>query len=210
MVEKTNLRPIGPELTPDLKTIRSVLGNYQAQFLALDGGRQAAVSMLLREGPDAEVLLIQRAFAADDPWSGQMAFPGGMQEKIDDNSRAAAERETLEEINVDLQQHAYIGQLDDLQGRHAGHPLGIVVSAHVYQLTQPVDLRPNYEVADLVWAPLSVFLDHRRSTEIRHPRAPEQIFAGVVIDENKEQIVWGLTRRFLESFFQIFDIPHLP
>jgi len=133
-----------------------------------------------------------------------------MQEAADADSRAAAERETLEEINVDLQQHTYIGQLDDLQGRHAGHPLGIVVSAHVYQLTQPVDLRANYEVADLVWAPLSMFLDQRLTTEIRHPRAPEQIFTGIVIDADKEQIVWGLTRRLLESIFQIFGIPHLP
>jgi len=193
---------------PDIDSIRASLGRYQPQQIEMQGGRHAAVSMLLREREAIEVLLIQRAFFAEDPWSGQMAFPGGMREAIDSNSRDAAERETMEEVGVDLTQHAYIGRLDDQQHRHAGHPTGLVVSGHVYRLLEDVVLNPNYEVADLLWVPLPVLLDRSRLTEIRHPRAPGQTAPGILLDADKQQIVWGLTRRFLIGFFQIANIPH--
>ena len=195
---------------PDINSIRTELNRYQAKRLPLEGNRQAAVCMLLRERNEAEVLLIQRAFYDDDPWSGQMAFPGGMREPDDANSRVAAEREALEEISVDLSRHTYVGRLDDQQGRHAGHPLGLVVSAHVYEISGDIELEPNHEVADVVWTPLSMLFDEARATEVRHPRAPDQLFPGIVINADKQQILWGLTRRFLEAFFQHFNIPRLP
>lgn len=197
-------------MAPDIATIHATLKQYQPQHLTLRGSKQAAVSMLLRERDNVEMLLIQRAVYAGDPWSGQMAFPGGMIEPADISSRVAAERETLEEVAVDLREHTYVGQLDDLQGRHAGHPLGLIVSGHVYELQDNAKLRPNYEVADMVWVPLQRLLERERVTEVRHPRAPEQIFSGIVIDAEKEQILWGLTRRFVEVFFRIFDIPLAP
>lgn len=195
---------------PDITAIRAAFKACRPQQLDLDGGRRAAVAMLLRQRNDVEVLLIQRALYGGDPWSGQMAFPGGMQEPADACSRNAAERETLEEVAVDLREHVYVGQLNDLQGRHAGHPLGLIVSGHVYHLREQTELRPNYEVADLVWVPLRELLEPARITEVRHPRAPEQVFPGIVIDANKGQVLWGLTRRFLEEFFQLFDIPLAP
>lgn len=195
---------------PDIAAIRAALKAYRPQRLSLRDGKQAAVSMLLRKREDVEMLLIQRAVCEDDPWSGQMAFPGGMIEPADASSRVAAERETLEEIAVDLREHVYAGQLDDLQGRHAGHPLGLIVSGHVYQLQDNAALRPNYEVADMVWVPLQTFLDRARKTDVRHPRAPEQVYPGIVIDAEKQQVLWGLTRRFVEVFFRIFNIPLVP
>ena len=170
-------------------------------------GRHAAVAMVLT-AIDLQVaaLFIERARRDSDPWSGQMAFPGGIVEDQDADPRAAAERETLEEVGLRLSGACFMGCLDDMQGRHAGHPAGIVVSGFVYCADAAPRLRPNYEVAEALWVPLQYFLDPARYTTVPHPTQPEQRFPGVRVSDSERQVVWGLTRRFLMSFFDIVEM----
>src|SRR5690625_6874508 len=59
---------------------------------------RAAVAMALREQAGSlSVLMIERASRVGDPWSGHMAFPGGMMERTDRDSLTTARRETAEE-----------------------------------------------------------------------------------------------------------------
>ena len=87
----------------DLKTIRERLKKFDSVSLEAAEHQQAAVAVVLREGDSgSEILFIERSTREDDPWSGHMAFPGGRVEAADANTRAAAERETLEEVGVSL------------------------------------------------------------------------------------------------------------
>ncbi|CAK9068574.1 Uncharacterized HTH-type transcriptional regulator Rv1395, partial [Durusdinium trenchii] len=52
-----------------------------------------------------ELLFMQRAQRAGDPWSGDMSFPGGRMHADDPTPRFAAERETWEETGLDLARH---------------------------------------------------------------------------------------------------------
>ena len=163
--------------------------------------------MMLRAGPDRpEILFIERSRHDSDPWSGQMAFPGGMVESFDKDPRRAAERETLEEVGVDLASARYLGRLDDQQGRHRGHTAGIVVRGYVYLVDSAAIPKPNNEVEDIVWAPVDRFLDARFYTHIAHPVYPGERFPGVRVSDNDHQVVWGLTRRFMASFFAALKI----
>jgi hypothetical protein len=56
--------------------------------------KRAAVALILqlREG-ELGVLMIRRAEREGDPWSGQMAFPGGRMEPRDDNGLGGAPRD---------------------------------------------------------------------------------------------------------------------
>src|SRR5687768_2605338 len=66
--------------------------------------RPAAVALVLRavEMKGLELLFIRRAEYADDPWSGQVAFPGGRHESGDESLERTAIRETWEETGIDL------------------------------------------------------------------------------------------------------------
>jgi len=193
--------------------IRAALASRSA---ALESGRaddgthkkRAAVAMVLRpardDGPGLEVLFIERAQFAGDPWSGHMAFPGGRVEADDDHPRAAAERETLEEVGITLAGAEVLGQLDDLRGRHAGREIPMVISAYVYRVSDPAPLDPNHEVRTAFWFPLDALIDPRRRTHyaIRGLRFP-----GILVGEPERHVVWGLTYRFVESFFTKLERP---
>jgi NUDIX domain len=51
---------------------------------------------------DPEILFIKRAGRAGDRWSGHVALPGGRRDRPDLDDRAAAIRETKEEVGLDL------------------------------------------------------------------------------------------------------------
>jgi len=160
---------------------------------------RAAVAVILRDGPAGlEVLFIKRAQHPQDPWSGQMAFPGGRSEPGDGDLRLTAVRETAEEIGVDLAACAQtLGALDELQAMARMRPLGLVIAPFVFRLTGSADVRLSEEVRSVHWLPLEELLSERpRSTmEYAHESATLQFpclrFDGLVI--------WGLTYRMFMS-----------
>lgn len=82
--------------------------------------RRASVATIF--GPENQLLMIQRAERPGDPWSGQMAFPGGHWEPSDADLRETAIRETQEEIGLSLKDAEFFGALSELQPvsqRHA-------------------------------------------------------------------------------------------
>lgn len=192
----------------DIDEISARLSAREPGLLSVDGSRHAAVAMILRAaGNGAEVLFIERTRNEADPWSGQMAFPGGMVETHDAGPRDAAQRETLEEVGLDLTGARFMGRLDDVQARRRGQPINVVVSGFVYFDEQGQDLAPNYEVAEVVWEPLASFADAGRLTYVEFPRLPGERFPGIRVGRAAHQVVWGLTRRFLVSFFDIVGQP---
>ncbi|MEM7341527.1 MAG: CoA pyrophosphatase [Actinomycetota bacterium] len=175
--------------------------------------RRAAVAAVFSPGPtDIELLFIQRATKASDPWSGQMAFPGGRAEPADLNSWSTAERETAEELALDLSPATRLGSLSDLDGGRANGRF-VWVSAHGYWLprtdgpaARPA-LRPNHEVADAVWVPLSTLADASRFIDYDYPPAAAT-FPGIQLDRDG-QVIWGLTLRLLADLFARLDRPFI-
>lgn len=194
---------LGPMIP--VSRVRSVLSRHRPVLLPVDEVRHAAVAMVLVDGPaGAQVLFIERARHADDPWSGHMAFPGGRVDPGDADGRAAAERETLEEVGLSLADAELLGRLDDKQGNPVTHP-ALVISAFVYHLPEPGVLRINHEVEEAFWFPLHGLLDRARHV---HYRARGELeFPGILVGEPDRHVVWGLTYSFLESFFRVLGTP---
>src|SRR5258706_3496876 len=82
-----------------------------------EGVRRAAVALIFRLGENdmLELLFIKRAEYEGDPWSGQIAFPGGRAEARDASLEETAIRETREETWIGLaREWTIVGMLDDL------------------------------------------------------------------------------------------------
>lgn len=190
-----------------LPVIKQHIAAHSPTVLELSDNKHAAIALMLRQNNnEVEALFIERARHQADPWSGQMAFPGGMVEAFDVDARQAAERETAEEVGIDLSSEVYLGQLDDQQGRHRGHPHGIIIRGYVYAVEHKISAQRNYEVQDIVWVPIRRFLDARHYTQVVHPVEPDENFPGIRISGKEHQVVWGLTRRFIASFFYVINI----
>lgn len=193
---------------PSLDQIRRALAAREPQLQPGDPAlRHAAVAMILRplvasHGAGAsEVLLIERAEREGDPWSGHMAFPGGRVDAGDASVRHAAERETREEVGIDLGAAELLGRLDDLGGHRATGAPRIVVSAFVYHLSQTGALAPNHEVRSAFWFPLADLRAPERQIDHRWPAGAASPFPGIRVGASERHVVWGLTYRFLEVFF---------
>jgi 8-oxo-dGTP pyrophosphatase MutT (NUDIX family) len=188
--------------------IRLALSASPARLIEDLARPRAAVAVVLRDGPEAardpEVLLIERARHESDPWSGHMAFPGGRVEPTDPDSRAAAERETFEEVGLALGGADVLGRLDDLEGRHAGRRVPLVISAWVYHVPAPGPLALNYEVEEALWVPVRQLVDPRHHVEYPTPWAG---YPGILVGRPERQVVWGLTYRFLEIFLDKLGHP---
>ncbi len=167
--------------------------------------RQAAVAVILRDAEvRTEILFIKRAEREGDPWSGHMAFPGGHLEEADADLRAAAVRETLEEIGLDLSPAEYLGPLDQQRAMPRGRPLNMLIAPHVFAMTGDPAFTVNHEVDEVVWTDFAHLISGERHDWETLPMAGQPtIFNGYRLERG--HFVWGLTYRMLKSFFETLD-----
>lgn len=192
----------------DLGAIRGRLKDRHATRYAGVARKRAAVAAVLRpvggiSGQlmplETEVLLIRRADREGDPWSGQMAFPGGHMDPGDPDMLATALRETREEVGLDLGQHELIGALDEHPATYQGVFIGMVIAPFVFALKHDVELRPNHEVASVIWAPLGQMA--RGELNVEHELSRNGEILRLPAFGVGPHVVWGLTHRMLQSLF---------
>jgi 8-oxo-dGTP pyrophosphatase MutT (NUDIX family) len=149
------------------------------------------------------VLFIRRSEHPQDPWSGQMAFPGGRAEAGDADLRATAVRETREEIGVDLATAAEsLGSLDEVSAMARLRPMNLTITPFVFRLGEPFEPVLSDEVRSLHWLPLGELLGTaRRSTMDYAHQGVSMQFPCFRVDE---LVIWGLTYRMFMSFQERF------
>jgi len=156
--------------------------------------RFASVSIIIRDRWFPSVLLIRRAERKGDPWSGQVAFPGGKMQGGDKTARGTAVRETMEEVGIDLSRHAEFLGYGAVAMTHTG-TINVVPS--VFELKRIVEVRPNEEVASFRWVELEELqAPSAKATYDLNSDGRVRMPAYVVGD----YVVWGLTYRILSAF----------
>lgn len=154
----------------------------------------AAVAAILTVQADPSLLLIERVSHDRDPWSGHIAFPGGRIEVDDGSTQAAAERETREEVGLDLGQASGLGRLDDI----TGSTIPLCVACHVYGIDSIPDLELNYEVADAFEVRLSDLADRARWLDATFEiRGESGTYPAIDLGLDGKPLLWGLTYRFV-------------
>lgn len=189
--------------------IRQVLAerDHQAPVFKAHPSR-AAVAMILADGDDElEVCFIRRAARQGDPWSGQVAFPGGRAGPDDRDAHAVAERETWEEIGLTLATQHRIGPLPIRTIDRPDLHEPMILTPFVYYVDQPTKetafARLPEEVAQVFWVPITHLFDVAAVTELEYSIANNRrIFPGIQFGEH---VIWGLTLRVLDSFAEITE-----
>jgi 8-oxo-dGTP pyrophosphatase MutT (NUDIX family) len=170
----------------------------------------AAVALVLAGGPELALCVIRRAERDDDPWSGHLALPGGRAAPTDPTPRAVAERETLEEVGLALDDRHYLGALSQVTVKLGGRAGNMILHPFVYYLG--VDLAaflPSAEVGEAFWVPLSHLWDPRNATQVVWNRDGARLLYPAI--GWRGQAIWGLTFRVLTLFSDVVDapLPHL-
>lgn len=192
--------------------IREALSRHQPTLVAREPDHaEAAVALVLAGSPDGLALCaIRRAEHPLDPWSGHMALPGGRASAADSGPRAVAERETLEEVGIALNESHWIGPLSHVLVRLGAGDRRMVLSPFVYYLGEElVPFATSDEVAEAYWIPLSHLWDPRNASRFEWERSDAKLLYPAI--RFRDSAIWGLTFRVLTLFSDVLDapLPHL-
>ena len=171
--------------------------------------RNAAVALVLRGPPgvadppvrDCEVLVIRRSDSPRDPWSGQMALPGGSVDEADDGLVATAVRETHEETGLRLD-----GRRDLLGRVETARPMGvrlpvITIWPFVFRAAPDAVARVgSAEVASVHWFRVRDLADEGNRGS--YPWREGGLVRWFPCIEMEGRVIWGLTYRILTGFLE--------
>ena len=190
---------------PDVARLAEALRTREPALESDASLRRAAVALIFRAGPEnePELLFIKRAEYPGDPWSGQIAFPGGRRESLDESLEHTAIRETEEETGIDLRaQGRILGQLDELRPVSVHLPK-LVVCPFVAIVHEPPALSLTREVAAAFWLPLRSLRDPAswRDTEV--------MASGLAMTRrafhHEGDVIWGITERIVARLLSLLD-----
>jgi hypothetical protein len=155
--------------------LRTSLTGHSPRRATGPGLIEAAVAIVLAsgEGGELDLLFIKRAEEEGDPWSGQMALPGG---RRDDT----------------------LGELDDLAPQNPVLP-PVMVRPFVFGLEHRPEVRPSREVALHLWTSLNELPGTAGEATVS-VRGFELDRPAYLIGPH---VVWGITHRILNGFFDL-------
>ena len=186
-----------------LEQVRRALRSYQPVAVTAPEALPAAVALILYEGTGGggvEALFIKRAQQAGDPWSGQIALPGGRREQADSDLLATAVRETREETGIELTGVEQLGALDDLYPRTPTLP-AVVVRPYVFVVGTRPALVPDVEVERAFWLLLGRLGEPGVRRELTLTiRGVERTFPAYQLGDD---VLWGMTERIITPFVDL-------
>ncbi len=198
-------------MTPSLVHIQERLLGSPTSLSIDHTGDLAAVALIFREqDEETEILVIRRAERKGDPWSGHIAFPGGRVDPSDVTTQATAERETLEEIGLDLTLHGhFLGTLELEAPVRQPNRAAMLVAPYVYSLvSEPTEYVLNDEVAELHWSRIGPMLRHQTVSQFAFVHEGRSLSLPS-FDINGHPL-WGMSFRMLNRLFSTIDADFQP
>jgi 8-oxo-dGTP pyrophosphatase MutT (NUDIX family) len=180
------------------EVLRQMLSRLNPSQPPIESKKLAAVSVIVADEAKPKTLLIRRAEHSDDPWSGQVAFPGGKTGSDDKSARDTAVRETKEEVSIDLAKEArFAGYFVPFRT----HTSSMDVIPVVFLLEREVEVTPNLEVSSYKWVGLDEFLQPRSASihELQFKGFTREMPAFTLGD----YVIWGLTHRIISSLLGV-------
>jgi 8-oxo-dGTP diphosphatase len=179
---------VSAETIAKLPTVLKPVSNEQ--------GANAAVALLLKsKRGDYDVLFVKRIENPSDPWSGQMALPGGKREPKDKDLKDTVMRETMEETGIKLDECRFLGVLTAISSEPKPE---IKVLPFIVLLEDEPKLKLNKEeLESFIWVPFKEIVQSKGTVEFSFGKVPAYIFA--------DAIVWGVTYKIISNFIQAVE-----
>jgi 8-oxo-dGTP pyrophosphatase MutT (NUDIX family) len=179
---------VGAEAIAKLPAVLKPISNEQ--------GANAAVALLLKpKRNDFDLLLVKRVKNPSDPWSWQMALPGGKREPKDTSLKDTVMRETLEETGIELGHCQFLGVLDAV--RSEPKPDFTILPFVVLLEDEPKLKLNRAELEMFIWVPYEEVVQSKGVVEFGFGKVPAYIFA--------DAVVWGVTYRILSDFVKAVE-----
>lgn len=157
----------------------------------------AAVLVPLVQRPGGTTVLLTQRTAHLKNHAGQISFPGGRCEEVDDGPIATALRESHEEIGLDPRVVDVLGHLDDYVT-----VTGFQVTPVVGLLPPHLELEPDpFEVADVFEVPLSFVLE--KANHQRHTYQIKGRTRAYYAMPYKQRYIWGATAGMLVNLAEV-------
>jgi len=178
---------------------RDMLKARLHQSPGTDGGAAVALILLEQEDHknfcDLEILFVKRVNNPTDPWSGQMALPGGKRELSDTSLTDTVIRETHEEVTMNLHECQFLGILKP----HISTPRpDMKIYPYVFLCDCDVSVRVNpAELERHVWISIHSLQTHVHTVSFEFGTHP-----AFIVDET---VIWGLTYRIVTHFFSLLE-----
>lgn len=157
-------------------------------------GDPASAAVILVIKPDMEslqILFIKRRISENDPWSGQVAFPGGRYRDEDGDLAETIRRELYEEVGLRLYEDVELaGSIQPLTPSNAPW---LKVRPYVGILLREAGLVVGDELAGYFWTPLK---NLRRRVGTVYAGGGRWI-RNVFYYQAGSEVVWGLTANIL-------------
>jgi 8-oxo-dGTP pyrophosphatase MutT (NUDIX family) len=159
-------------------------------------GANAAVALLLKKKRgDFDVLFVKRIKKPSDPWSGQMALPGGKRESKDASLKGTVLRETFEETGIKLDQCRFLGVLTAVQSEPKPE---ITILPFAVLLEDEPKLKLNKaELETFMWVPYEEVVQSQGTAQFSFGKVPAFIFA--------DAVVWGVTYKILSKLVKAVE-----
>ena len=187
----------------DPKVLRDLLLNSPQTLVGGSGQNLACVAVILRV-TDGETVccFIRRAHNPKDPWSGQIAFPGGKKDFADQDDMQTAQRETTEEIGLSIGRQDFLGYLPDIQARNREGVQNFFIRPLVFFYEGDIgQIQLNKkEVDEVFWIDLAFLQNPNSKVDFRLPGRSE-IFPAIRLLTG--DILWGLTHSIVTELVQV-------
>lgn len=170
------------------------------------GTQRAAVLVLLRKAANGnEVLLMRRSERPDDPWSGQLSFPGGHEDPGDADLMETALREAREEVGLD-------GSCLDGKPRYVGERApanrsDLIVSVYLAVLKDggKATISPGPEASNVHWVAICNLTRVSKVVKLPNGRGDLRVDGFSCGD----LFIWGMTFRILDDLLSGRAAVHL-
>ncbi len=177
--------------------LRRRLASREPKAIPGSKARPAAVLIPLILDSEGYKLLLTRRASILRRQPGDISFPGGAIDATDQTPLDAALRESEEEVGLKPSHVKVLGQMDERET-----VTGFRITPFVGAVGGPYPFRTNHEVAELIFAPLTLLL-RSGAYRIEHRRRDSGALLEVYHFLYQDYDIWGITGRLIKELLDL-------